>query len=250
MRLCVALCAVVVALMNWASSLMFAVNGILFLACQRLIKKVYIGRLDNIIAFELASIVLFVLWLPLAIYAEYFGAWDLYHLVNGRELFDVVLVFGLSYKLFTSRYRRFIAQHHMIGVASRTLIVGLCWFFLSDAHLHTVTRMILIYYCCSIFLVLPGVLEPLYLRKRPPRTQAYARLTMFISARLSHAGVILYAFASLSEITDHLGARVAIYIATLVIVGLPEVHSIYSSIPSLRKSYRLLFNKRTSARFA
>lgn len=236
------------AALNLASFVTAMFNLCLFVICRFLVKGRCIQKLEGIIAFELASLILFFTWLPIALDLVKVDAWSLFHIINGRELFDLALIFGPSFQLFSPRYRRFIMQHHLIGAVCRSALVAVTWFVLEYSEFREANKLLVLYYACSIFLVLPNLSDSLFLKSQSDKVKAVARISLFIVARIAHASVIVYSYYLLSLYVADPVLRLPLSAVILVIVGIPEFHSIKSAIPGLRKSYKMISGLSNSAR--
>src|SRR5688572_1896099 len=77
------------------------------------------ARARALSAFDLASVVQFLAWIPFGLGALGLGPLVLFTLPTVHELYDLAYVLGFHARRFNGRYRRFVLGHHLTSLLSR-----------------------------------------------------------------------------------------------------------------------------------
>lgn len=209
-----------------------ALNWIVYRTLRRRYQGVDLGKM----AFEVAALLQFILWTPLALGVYAVDSLYLFAIPMARELYDFVLIWEVDRRGFTDHYRSFILGHHINSSLARlVLAAATLWLFSGDA-VRVCFQYHLLYYCCSIFLVAPLAVERLLLDKNSPRARAISRTIFFILARVTHISVLpliaAFAWKSLPA-----GPALGYSMLVALMVGFNEYHSVVSGLPLVRKAW-------------
>jgi hypothetical protein len=224
----------------------FALSGYIFFAfsltrvAEKFVKHRYNHPDYGKLAFEASSAFQFLFWLP-ALTGSVPG-WIAYGLPFFREIFDIIWIYILRPGQFTLKYKTFINGHHLSSTVSRLLILPLVvWLVPKNFH-DSAWRILLLYYCCSIFLVTPEFFERLMLGNRSQDVKKCWRLLWFFLTRLSHGAVILAAIAMFCpKIATFWGNPLpSVAFTGILLLGYAqnEWHSVKSGWPILLQSWR------------
>ena len=106
--------------------LIFYVSYGLFAAALTAVFQLWFRRFyheDDLskVAFEAASCLQFILWLPVAFARGPIPTWLYFSLPMAREIFDIFWIFFWKRAGFTDVYRNFIKGHHTFSTLTRSI---------------------------------------------------------------------------------------------------------------------------------
>lgn len=211
--------------------------ALLTLGVHRVIRRRY-DDVDLVkIAFEVASLLQFALWLPLGLGLVRLDPAYLNAIPVARELFDLIFIFGIVPAGFTEKYRKFILGHHTSSTVTRVVLAAIGYGLFEGAARQSFFELALLYYACSIFLVAPEATEKLLLARSAPMVRAVARAFYFAAARASHLVVF---GATLALVATRLSPSISrpISLVVIVVVLVNEFHSVSSGWPIVRDRLR------------
>lgn len=174
-------------------TLVYAVcNGALHWGVLRVVQSAQPKcRSKPVVAFELASLIQFTCWAPLLLWKGV-NPWFLFSIMNGRELYDVILFARDKDHSLPLWYKKFVATHHAISLSSRVVAVLLMGLLLGQECVRQAILCLFAYYICSVFLVAPVPLNRLYFDRMPTRVKIRANVLIYTLARVAHLSVVVY----------------------------------------------------------
>jgi hypothetical protein len=195
-------------------------------------------------AIDLSAILQFVLWIPLGFGAFGLSNFYLFMLPMFQELYDVVYLKFVHERRFAPELVKFVMQHHLISTIARISLAGLAYAFVPVALRQFCFASILLFYCCSIFLITPSALKPFLWGRDNARV--VLRLVTFYVVRVCHLVVFSWCIFGI-----HKGLNLSVWIPVAILATLiysaSEIHSVTNALPRLREDWRRFDRKRSNS---
>ena len=201
----------------------------------------YVYKKDDLakVAFEVASFIKFLSWVPLGLGLIDAPVWLLLALPFYRELYDVLTIFWIRHKSFSDSYRVFLKGHHTFSSMSRAFLSVVILGCVAGPSQHSLASLLLLYYCCSTFLLAPLIVDRLVLGcNKTLLTDFVSRFAFFVGARLSHGMVFSVFGIGLAEVLAHSASKYIFLLLLAVSFLQNEYHSVVSGWPAVMRSYR------------
>jgi hypothetical protein len=199
-------------------------------------------------AIDLSAILQFALWVPIGFGLFGVSSFYLFMMPMLHEFYDVVYLNFVHRRRFTNWFVKFVMQHHVLSTLGRIILAGMIYGFVPTPMRQFIFQGILLFYCCSAFLIAPAAFEPFFALDNI-RGRAILRLACFTMGRISHFFVVARFMVIVVQTAEPKTWIPTVGLCTLA-YAITEYHSVVNGLPRLRGDWRRAERSREDRQFS